>query len=71
MGFDSFAKMSGFEYVGYEQYPRNNEDVDGMWGIWDEPFLKFFGKTLDTLPEPFCIRFHPFIASSFYCSGKI
>ena len=73
MGFDSFAKMSGFEnYVGYEQYPRNNEDVDGMWGIWDEPFLKFFGKTLDTLPEPFLASVftlsshHPFIVPEKY-----
>lgn len=73
MGFDSFARMSGFEnYVGYEQYPRNDEDIDGMWGIWDEPFLKFFGKTLDTLPEPFLAAVftlsshHPFIVPEKY-----
>ncbi|HQG63656.1 MAG TPA: sulfatase-like hydrolase/transferase [Bacteroidales bacterium] len=73
MGFDSFARMSGFDsYVGYEQYPRNKEDVDGMWGIWDEPFLKFFGKALDSIPEPFLAAVftlsshHPFIVPDKY-----
>jgi phosphoglycerol transferase MdoB-like AlkP superfamily enzyme len=73
MGFDSFARMSGFEnYIGYEQYPKNDEDIDGMWGIWDEPFLKFFRKALDTIPEPFLAAVftlsshHPFIVPDKY-----
>jgi phosphoglycerol transferase MdoB-like AlkP superfamily enzyme len=28
-------------------------DSDGIWGIWDEPFLQFFGKKLDQFPQPF------------------
>jgi phosphoglycerol transferase MdoB-like AlkP superfamily enzyme len=53
MGFDSFARMSGFEdYVGLDQYPDKN-DFDGMWGVWDEPFLKFFAEKMNSFPEPF------------------
>jgi phosphoglycerol transferase MdoB-like AlkP superfamily enzyme len=53
MGFDSFAKLAGFDdYFGLDQYPDKN-DFDGMWGVWDEPFLKFFASKLDTFREPF------------------
>jgi phosphoglycerol transferase MdoB-like AlkP superfamily enzyme len=53
MGFDSFAKLAGFdEYFGLDQYP-DKKDFDGMWGVWDEPFLKFFASTLDMFQEPF------------------
>ena len=73
MGFDSFARMSGFDdYIGYEHYPRTKEDVDGMWGIWDEPFFKYFGNYLDTVPQPFLAAIfslsshHPFIVPDKY-----
>jgi phosphoglycerol transferase MdoB-like AlkP superfamily enzyme len=53
MGFDSFARMSGFdEYVGLNQYP-DKSDFDGIWGIWDEPFFMFFADKLNSLPQPF------------------
>lgn len=53
MGFDSFARMAGFDdYFGLDQYKDKN-DFDGMWGVWDEPFLTFFCKTIDTFPQPF------------------
>lgn len=53
MGFDSFARMSGFDdYFGLNQYPDKN-DFDGMWGVWDEPFFKFFAKELNSFPQPF------------------
>lgn len=53
MGFDSFSKVAGFDdYFGLDQYPEKS-DFDGMWGVWDEPFFKFFGKKLDTFKEPF------------------
>jgi len=53
MGFDSFAKVAGFDdYFGLDQYPEKN-DFDGMWGVWDEPFFKFFGATMDSFKEPF------------------
>jgi len=53
MGFDSFARMSGFDnYVGLDQYPDKN-DFDGMWGVWDEPFFKFFADQMNGFPQPF------------------
>jgi phosphoglycerol transferase MdoB-like AlkP superfamily enzyme len=53
MGFDSFARMAGFDdYEGLDQYPDKN-DFDGMWGVWDEPFFMFFAEKLNSFPEPF------------------
>ncbi len=53
MGFDSFARMAGFdEYAGLDQYPEKN-DFDGIWGVWDEPFFMFFADKLNSYPEPF------------------
>lgn len=53
MGFDSFAKVAGFDdYFGLDQYPEKN-DFDGMWGVWDEPFFKFFGEKMNSFKEPF------------------
>ena len=53
MGFDSFAKMIGFDdYFGLDQYPEK-DDFDGMWGVWDEPFFKFFGEKLNSFRQPF------------------
>jgi phosphoglycerol transferase MdoB-like AlkP superfamily enzyme len=53
MGFDSFARMAGFDdYFGLDQYPYKN-DFDGMWGVWDEPFFHFFAGKLNEFPQPF------------------
>lgn len=53
MGFDSFARMAGFDdYFGLDQYP-DPKDFDGMWGVWDEPFLNFFANKLSTFRQPF------------------
>jgi len=53
MGFQSFANLVGFDrYVGKTEY-NNDADFDGMWGIWDEPFLQFFADQLTATPEPF------------------
>ena len=53
MGFDSFAKMAGFDdYIGLDQYP-DKADFDGIWGVWDEPFFKFFGEKLNSFRQPF------------------
>jgi phosphoglycerol transferase MdoB-like AlkP superfamily enzyme len=66
MGFDSFSRMAGFDdYFGMNQYPGKS-DFDGMWGVWDEPFMKFFAEKLNTFKEPFMASFfsvsshHPF-----------
>ncbi|HCW07649.1 MAG TPA: hypothetical protein DGG95_09840 [Cytophagales bacterium] len=53
MGFDAFANLSGFDsYYGRNEY-NNNDDDDGIWGIWDEPFLQFFANKMNTFKQPF------------------
>lgn len=53
MGFDSFSKMAGFDdYFGMNEYPGKS-DFDGIWGLWDEPFLQFFVNKLDSFRQPF------------------
>ncbi len=72
MGFDAFAKQSGFEsYFGKTEY-NNDDDFDGIWGIWDEPFLQFFAGKMNTFREPFFTTLftvsshHPFKVPSRY-----
>lgn len=53
MGFDAFIKQAGYDaYFGKTEY-NNDKDFDGMWGIWDEPFLQYFANTMDTFKQPF------------------
>ena len=53
MGFLAFSNMAGFDqYKGMTEYD-NDEDFDGMWGIWDEPFFQYFAKDMSSLDEPF------------------
>jgi phosphoglycerol transferase MdoB-like AlkP superfamily enzyme len=53
MGFDKFAEIAGFEkYYGMNEYP-NNDDYDGNWGIYDEPYLKYFAHKMSDFDEPF------------------
>ena len=75
MGFDSFTKMAGFDdYIGLNQYP-DKADFDGIWGVWDEPFFKFFGEKLNTFRQPFLASIfsvsshHPFKVPEKY-AGK-
>ncbi len=75
MGFDSFSRMAGFDdYFGLNEYP-DKADFDGMWGVWDEPFFKFFGEKLNTFKQPFMASIfsvsshHPFKVPEKY-TGK-
>lgn len=53
MGFDAFTKIAGFQkYFGRNEY-GNEDDFDGIWGIWDEPFFQFFAREMNGLSEPF------------------
>lgn len=53
MGFQSFANLIGIDhYYGKDEYANDN-DFDGIWGIWDEPFLQFMAKSISNFPEPF------------------
>lgn len=68
MSFDLFCANAGFQrYVGRSEYPDENE-YDGNWGIWDEPFLQFVAEDITSnLKEPFCASVftlsshHPFL----------
>jgi phosphoglycerol transferase MdoB-like AlkP superfamily enzyme len=75
MGFDSFTKMAGFDdYIGLNQYP-DKEDFDDIWGVWDEPFFKFFAGKLNSFKQPFLASIfsvsshHPFKVPEKY-TGK-
>lgn len=53
MGFQAYARSAGFgRYYGMDEY-TGEEAFDGTWAIWDEEFLQFFARTMDTLPQPF------------------
>ena len=53
MGFLGFGNILGFDhYYGMTEY-GNDEDFDGSWGIWDEPFFQFMKKTIDAKKAPF------------------
>jgi phosphoglycerol transferase MdoB-like AlkP superfamily enzyme len=53
MGFDIFASGAGFDnYYGRTEY-NNEDDYDGSWGIWDEPFLQYFADGLSKMKQPF------------------
>lgn len=53
MGFLGFSNILGFDhYYGMEEY-GNDDDFDGSWGIWDEPFLQYMKSTLDQKQQPF------------------
>ena len=59
MGFMAFARSTGFlHYYGREDYdedPRfgGEDDFDGMWAIWDEPFLQYYCTKMSEMPQPF------------------
>lgn len=53
MYFDSFMQSAGVEkYFGSREY-GNSADDDGVWGIWDEPFLQWMLTQMDSIPQPF------------------
>lgn len=53
MGFVSFSHIMGIDhYYGKDEF-NNNSEFDGIWGIWDQPFMQYFGETIKTFPEPF------------------
>ena len=59
MGFQAFARSTGFQaYYGREDYDEDTRfggdaDFDGMWAIWDEPFLQYYAAKMSEMKEPF------------------
>ena len=61
MGFLGFGNILGFKhYFGKDEY-NHNEDFDGMWAIWDEPFLQYFANNVG--------KIKPFMATVFTASS--
>ncbi|WP_409150760.1 LTA synthase family protein [Sphingobacterium sp. BS-2] len=75
MGFSAYMQLAGIKhYYGKNEY-NNDADFDGIWGIWDEPFMQYMAKQMDQMKEPFFSSFfslsshHPFKVPEKY-AGK-
>ena len=59
MGFQAFARATGYNrYLGRTEYEADKHfggsaDFDGMWAIWDEPFLQFMLSDINASKAPF------------------
>lgn len=53
MGFQAYARSAGFgAYYGLDEYDCEG-DFDGVWAIWDEPFLQFYARKMTEMKQPF------------------
>ncbi len=53
MGFLGFSNILGFDhYYGKTEY-NNDDDDDGHWGIWDEPFFQYMCRIYSEKKQPF------------------
>ncbi|MFV0139842.1 sulfatase-like hydrolase/transferase [Empedobacter falsenii] len=51
--FDQYASVAGFDqYYGKDEYV-GPYSFDGKWGVFDEDFLQFFAKKINTFQQPF------------------
>ncbi|MBP9991027.1 MAG: LTA synthase family protein [Bacteroidales bacterium] len=60
MKFDQFCEKAGIkEYYGKNEYLAQRDknlkekDQDGFWGVYDEPFLQYMVRQMNTFKEPF------------------
>ncbi len=78
MGFQAFSRATGFQdYYGREDYNDDkrfggDKDFDGMWAIWDEPFLQYYATKMSEMKEPFMTAVftasshHPYVVPDQY-----
>ena len=78
MGFQAFSRATGCqEYYGREDYNDDkrfggDKDFDGMWAIWDEPFLQYYAAKMSEMKEPFMTAVftasshHPYVVPDKY-----
>ena len=75
MGFQAFAKKTGFQhYFGRTEYEaaKGTDDFDGTWAIWDEPFLQYYAEEMGKMKQPFMTAVftasshHPFVIPEQY-----
>lgn len=72
MGFKAYSQSVGYkEYYGRESY-GNDADFDGHWSIWDEEFLQFFARKMNSFRQPFAAAVftatshHPYVIPERY-----
>ncbi|MBL4592788.1 MAG: LTA synthase family protein [Flavobacteriales bacterium] len=54
MNFNGFVGVVGIDnYYGLNEYPTKEKDFDGLWGIFDEPYLQYYADELNKKQEPF------------------
>lgn len=56
MGFGAYAHIAGIEELySMETYEERHgdDDFDGAWGVWDEPFIDYMGEEISDFKEPF------------------
>lgn len=54
MGFNGFVGVAGIDnYYGLDEYPNKKRDYDGLWGIFDEPYLQYYANELNKKQQPF------------------
>ena len=54
MFFDSFSKRVGIkDYFGLNEYTGPQADFDGVWGIYDRPYLNYVANKLSEQSQPF------------------
>ncbi len=53
MGFSAFMNMAGVERSYSKKDYNNDADYDGTWGIYDEEFMQYWAKNINTFKEPF------------------
>ena len=83
MGFQAFAKTTGFgAYYGRTEFNQDkrfggDNDFDGTWAIWDEPFFQFFCAKIGEMHEPFMTAIftasshHPFVVPRQYADSLV
>ena len=51
LGFKGFSNAIGFQdYYGMTEY-NNDDDFDGTWAIWDEPYFQYFADNCDRIAK--------------------
>ncbi|MFQ5607921.1 MAG: LTA synthase family protein, partial [Candidatus Zixiibacteriota bacterium] len=68
MGFDSYSRAAGFtEQLSARDFPDEGpENLDELWGVYDEPFLRFFARSLREKREPYVAAFFSLSAHAPY-----
>lgn len=80
MGFEAFARATGYDkYFGRTEYnadPKGggDADFDGMWAVWDEPYLQHVVRMVNGFKQPFVASVftasshHPFMVPEQYAA---